>query len=301
MTRRIEVAGGYVLAVDVPRSPLDLHMVTAYKEGRYYRRGEKAALPMTEPEIREAYARIAVDRRSLDERLDELTRPELTARAQMDDSFIVAPWFSTRNLLDPKVLGNLGAGIYEGLSGVSGAHFFMDLQLEADGYRLSYPGSEPRATAKFYLAILRNGVIHASDHSMLECASDQRDAMIFRTFVAFFRIAKYLIAAQYAYKKVNYWGEVRVLYIIRPTVRLYIDPESRMGVQWIEPREYRFGPIDISLRQTEKRLGIAVLKPLFDEVFLTRGVMECPFFDENGHLREYYKEQMPGKVADAIG
>src|SRR5258706_3957270 len=37
-TRRIDVAGGYVLAVEIPRSPLDLHMVTPSKEGRFYRR-----------------------------------------------------------------------------------------------------------------------------------------------------------------------------------------------------------------------------------------------------------------------
>ncbi len=52
----IEVDGGYVLAVNVRPSPLGPYMIEAYGDRRHYVRTLTSAVPMTEQQVRDAYA-----------------------------------------------------------------------------------------------------------------------------------------------------------------------------------------------------------------------------------------------------
>lgn len=54
--RRIEADTGYVLVVEVFRSPLGPYMVQAYGENRYYLRQGSRVAPMDEQQVRDAYA-----------------------------------------------------------------------------------------------------------------------------------------------------------------------------------------------------------------------------------------------------
>lgn len=51
----IQVERGFILVVDVARSPLGPYMVEAYDERRYYTRIGRSTVPMTEQQIRDAY------------------------------------------------------------------------------------------------------------------------------------------------------------------------------------------------------------------------------------------------------
>src|SRR6266699_3723458 len=75
--RHVPVQGGTVLVVEVYPSTTDLHMVSGYAEHRYYKRGAKGNIVMTEPEVRETYARITGTRASLDGTLRAAVGPEL--------------------------------------------------------------------------------------------------------------------------------------------------------------------------------------------------------------------------------
>jgi hypothetical protein len=99
--RSVTVAGGFVLVVDVYPSPADLHMLTGYNEHRFYRRGAKGNVVMTEPEVREAYARIVSTRTSIDTRLKEIIGPELKLRSgtDTDESIIIVPWYTSPGIL----------------------------------------------------------------------------------------------------------------------------------------------------------------------------------------------------------
>jgi hypothetical protein len=52
----VRVEGGFVLAIDVERSPLGPYMVEAYGHRRYHVRVGTRTVPMTEREVRDAYA-----------------------------------------------------------------------------------------------------------------------------------------------------------------------------------------------------------------------------------------------------
>jgi hypothetical protein len=298
---KVPVTGGFVLAVEILPSSVDLYMVTAYDETRYYRRDERAVRRMTEPEVREAYARIAALRSSLDERLAGLISPELSIRAATDESFVVAPWHSSANLLDPRVLGRgLGREIAEGpLNGVPRAEGFGYLRLGADGWHVILPEKAPVEDAPFYAAIFRNGLIHVSENDALHYTSDKKDALKMSTFMLLYRITSTLMAAQYIYEKVKYWSGARIVYVLRPSVPLFIDPERRIGAESVPARVYQTGPVDISLRQAGKRLG-QIVKPLIDQVFQIRGEPVSPFFTDDGRLRDDYRRDLPGRMAEYL-
>lgn len=54
--RLIEHEGGFVLVVDVQRSPLGPYMVQAFGQARYFTRVGTRTFPMSEPQVRDAYA-----------------------------------------------------------------------------------------------------------------------------------------------------------------------------------------------------------------------------------------------------
>jgi hypothetical protein len=65
----------YLVVEVYPAYSDDLHLVTGFKEHRFYRRAENRAVLMEEPEIREAYARIAASRQALDAWTEGLSTP----------------------------------------------------------------------------------------------------------------------------------------------------------------------------------------------------------------------------------
>ena len=52
----IPVDGGFVLSIEVLRSPLGPYMVEAYEQRRYFTRSGTSTMPMTEQQVRDAYA-----------------------------------------------------------------------------------------------------------------------------------------------------------------------------------------------------------------------------------------------------
>jgi hypothetical protein len=298
---KVPVTGGFVLTVEILPSSLDLYMVTAYNEARYYRRDERAVRRMTEPEIREAYARITLLRGSLDERLGRLISPELSIRSATDESLIIAPWHSSANLLDPRVVGReVGREIADGpLNGVRRAETFADLRLGADGWHLILPDNALVEGAPFYAAVFRNGVIHVSENDALNFTSGKRDALEMSSFLLLYRINSTLMAAQYIYEKARYWSDARILYVLRPAVPLFIDPGRRIGARSVAARVYQIGPVDMSLRQAGKRLG-QIVKPLLDQVFQIGGEPVSPFFTDDGRLRDEYRGELRGRMAEYL-
>ena len=106
-TKKIEMnsSGEFVLVVEIRSSAgSDLHMVDAYGDHRFYKRGEKGTVRMTEPEVRETYSRIALAQVRLDERLYHEINGALKAHRRQQN-VVVVPCFPRHNLLNPRVLG----------------------------------------------------------------------------------------------------------------------------------------------------------------------------------------------------
>lgn len=87
---RIPVEGGFVLAMDLEPSPLGPHMIEAYGEARYYQRTLTRTAPMSEQQVRDAYA-LAVRGRE--------RRPELWAERELPmPAPSTTPWLAVSAL-----------------------------------------------------------------------------------------------------------------------------------------------------------------------------------------------------------
>ena len=96
----------FVLVVEVyPSYSQDLHMVTGQHESRFYRRNDQCVVPMTEPEIREAYTRIAASHLALDAAVDAAIEAELKIVPHLGESVFVVPLYARDNLVNPRSLG----------------------------------------------------------------------------------------------------------------------------------------------------------------------------------------------------
>ncbi len=104
--RDVPVAGGHVLVVEVyPGLAGDLYMVTGFKEYRFYLRSEQRTAPMTEPEVRERYARIAASRQALERSQQRSIAAEFKRARKREQSVLVIPWFGRRDLVNPRRFG----------------------------------------------------------------------------------------------------------------------------------------------------------------------------------------------------
>ncbi len=100
--RAKEVPSGaaYCLVVQVTPSTDDLHMVTSYKDNRYYWRTELGARPMTEPEVRTRYTLMAHRKAEAGAFVRQIVEQELVGPP--DQGFLVALVPHTlREVLDP--------------------------------------------------------------------------------------------------------------------------------------------------------------------------------------------------------
>ena len=283
-------ARGYVLALETYESSgLDLHMVTGYGDNRFYRRGPTGVVPMTEPEIREAYIRIGERRASLEARVENLVRPELETRAQVDESVLVIPLYSRPDLMDPRQVGKLGQvlrdGPFKGVPEVRDELF--DLRLRHEGYRLLLGGAPD--DAGLYLAVLKNGVVHLSSNVAFEekvvkdgTTGDSTKEWHYWSLRAARRILWTLMIAREVFLLSAYSGPVRLQYQVRPTEFWRIEPNVLKGMEDpIAPGTYSALIAEANLESTLGSWG-SLVKDLLDPIFHAAGDFFCPHITNDG-------------------
>jgi hypothetical protein len=288
--RHVPVEGGIVLVVEVYSSVADLHMVTGYQEHRYYRRGAKGNVPMTESEVREAYALANSTKASLEGNLRDAIEPEMVLRSSADESIIIAPWRSSSAFLDPRIFQSLGVFLMNALEGLELRGYASHLQLRADGYRLAF-SDKPLQDARVYLAVLRSGVVHLSENGALRTGGNRAT---FWTLPAITRIVEAMRVAEVVYDRIGYSGQCRLSYVLRsPKTLLSIDPydfAEDLPAQTITaiPQDFIFG-------QLGGKYG-RVIKEIIDQIYQARGQAESPHFSGEGELVEASRQklQYPG-------
>lgn len=175
---RVSVARGFCLVVEVyPSSGRDLHMVSAYGDQRFYRRGEQSVMRMTEAEIREAYRRIATSTLQLEVSIEREVAAESCLRQDAEESIIIVPWYAARNMADPRMIYQIGYDLGKKatpqgpMATIDYGHFISDMRVSPRGltglYYRSPPGYEKESpeTADRYFAVTRSGVLHYSRQS----------------------------------------------------------------------------------------------------------------------------------------
>jgi len=206
--QKVNVSGGFVLIVEVYASyDRDLHMVVGYDDSRFYRRGERTTRRMTEPEIREAYYRLAASMQGLEASLERCVESELALVPNLQESVFVIPLFGHRRLVQPQQLGKRFG--YTLANGPANFSWWRDvvpyLRVVNDGYRGWIPEDNEIREASAYASVLRNGVVHlARELGQGGRSGESR----LRTSVTIESLITALVMAKEVFKHGAYWGPI---------------------------------------------------------------------------------------------
>jgi Putative DNA-binding domain len=283
-SRKIPISGGgFVLAVEVYDSlGRDLHIVSGYGEARFYRRHPKGVFPMTEPEIREAYMRIAASRADLEASIERQVEAEIAFRTDARESIIIVPWFSGPNLIHPRQMEAFRRWLQQGpIYRGFGEYFQPYFKVFASGFRAVTDPGYPPADATHYLAVLKNGLIHLSSRFLAGDESKHVHALGLLT-----RFVSVLTAARGLYDRAGYWGPVRIFHVLRLPGTFQLSPYGMFVLGAGELGEIPEGTHEHTLYEVnlfEERMG-AIAKEFLDQVFHTMGEVESPWFTPDGQL-----------------
>jgi hypothetical protein len=292
----VAVTGGVVLIVEVYRSEADLHMVTGYSESRFYKRGAKGNVPMTEPEIREAYAQVSTTRASLEQRLADVAEPEVALRSKTDESIVVVPWHTSQSFFDPRAVPAFIDDVSEALRDTDLWEYARQMDLEAEGYRVAIGRFDTMVTVEdspIYIAALKSGVVHISYDKAMRWANEQQKSLTFWPAPAITRIVETMIIAEVLYDALGYRGLCRLRYVLRPQgpVAIYKD-------ELFPSEPIASGPIDIRRDFRFAELGGqygTVIGDVMDQIFHVRGDKVSPYFSPDGKFSEYGRKKVTRK------
>lgn len=301
-TRKIDVTGGFVLVVEVyPAYSGNLYMVTGFKENRFYRRGEQRTVLMTEPEIREAYARIAASRQALERSIEDAIASETAMVPHLHESVIVVPWYGHRDLVNPRQFGrSLGLDLHNGiLFDNQWREVASWMRVVGDGYRGYGPGDGPVNKCQQYMAVRRNGLVHCAG----PFGNHSKNGLLLAYFTqALESIVAAMVTARHILESAGYWGPVRVIHRLRAgspfcllDAREIPERLRCFGHSPVDPGEYLHVLPEANLRESGTTFR-PILRELMDQVFQTGGRETCPWFDASGDLTELGRSLVPPQL-----
>lgn len=270
-----------VYVVWTPESWAGVHMVEAYNERRYYRRGQYRAIEMTEREVRERYERLFLGRRWVDEflRSAELNYVATLLPEAYRSHYVVCPVIASESRIDfssSRVRNWLQSNPYE----------YPAPRYDASPYgaRTSLNIDHNRRDWDLYTEIYRNGAI---SHWIKTVVAEPD--MYLNHRVELERMERFLRYAGLLYSFVGYTGPIRVLVEIS-----HMKPAAMANLHFLPSTGHPSPKLlthDNVLRLDIQRSAMAlvnepnrILKALADEMFRAYGSWEATCFDENQNL-----------------
>lgn len=279
----IQVEGGFVLVVEVyPSLGRDLHMVNG---DRFYRRGEARTVKMTEPEIREAYLRISTNSITLEEALATKVRKQEELVPNCCQSVMVLPWYSRRDLVDPRALQDIGADLVEGpfkqyCTSYRADHWnaIRNIRCYADGLHAHLGEASP-----FHFFVSRAGVVHLADNRVFE--GDSRSSYL-HSIGLLENILVTLRSARAVLDRCHYWGPVHVIQTVKVpgAVRMLLEG-NKVYHNGLDEGRYEQAVPEVNL--TEQGDDVEpIARDLCDQLFQAVGALSCPLFNDAGNVRD---------------
>lgn len=288
--RRVEIENGFILVAEVyPSGGRDLHMVNG---GCFYRRGESRTVKMTEPEIREAYTRLAVGSLTLRQALStEVKQQEELVPGRCQTVYIV-PCFPKLGLMNPRALADTGkllvegplkdyrtreAPIWEALRNIR--PYFNGLHAHAEH-------------SSFDLFFTRSGLVHLADDWARSRSSNPT-----WTFLSCLKVLQNILSAlrvgAFVLDRCHYWGPVHVIQKISvpPCTTLVLEPHSGNGVAWQEGGNHQQVVTEVNLAEQSGNFA-SIARELCDQLFQAAGEVACPYFSEGGSIESEVLEAM---------
>lgn len=289
-----------VYVVWVPESWVGVHMVQAYGDQRYYRRGQLRAVAMSEHEVRQRYERLHTMQSAVE---DFLNSPQLNyLGAYLPDDKFISHYVACPAMLFPDRVNFatsdmrmwLGGQRYE-LWGWFSKETFDKWAPSAYGVRAELSGGP------WIVELHRNGAIsHWSETVVREDSEAQGKYKLLhleelRAIEGFLRFANLL------YEEIQYFGPLCFQVRVR-NLPVASRIENRMDLTVIPPRRDNLfmrsenilvttfdGNISISLCEPSSKLIEApnkILKKIADEMFKAFGLWEADCFDNQLNLKK---------------
>jgi hypothetical protein len=272
---------GVYVVVRVAPSVEDLHMV----RGRFYRRTEQAARPMSEPEVRDRYALISRRKDTAKEHVAEVVERELSGVPDPAFLLLLIP-HTTRDMIDPSSVTRNDEALQHHDFLHEGLRPFADgVQLQAGEYRLrilrdgsvtsvfrpglDLEGKGPTLWSPYW--VLRE---------LLSTLAIARTKWPTVSIVAPATLALHLVSTgtlKMTPQRDDAWNTLR-----RPTV-LDLIGSQRFEID-VRPDDLQDNPLRIA-------------RAMMDRVFQASGVQRCGAFLENGDLTEHEAKNLKDQIA----
>ncbi|HKI05007.1 MAG TPA: ATP-binding protein [Thermoanaerobaculia bacterium] len=276
----VEIEGGHVLVAEVyPSLGRDLHMVSG---DRFYRRAEARTIKMTEPEIREAYNRISISSLSLEQALVTKVREQEELVTNYYQSVMIVPWYARHGLMDPRALRDIGKDLVDGpfkeyrTPNSEYWNALRNIQAYADGLRAHVSGV-------FDLFVTRAGIVHLSDKAIITKPEPRYYIMavgLMENILVALRSARLIL------DRCHYWGPVHVVQVLRVPENASVVM-ARNSVYHNELARGRYEQVVPEVNLTELGQNIEpIARDLCDQLFQALGAISCPFFNEDGSMRD---------------
>ncbi len=277
-------AGGFLL-VRVAPSEWSLHMV----DGRYYKRLENGAHPMTEQEVGARYAAIERMKHLGADRLSEVVRHEV---GDVDDRTAPADWFGVIVIPLTTVAESVDVKAVERewLADTPGIKPIVDpyrVTVSGRGLEEMIPEGASRADTAMLVRLRRDGVLHCG-------TADLRfqQAVGGSLKLADMRMVRYLVftarLAGTLYRRLGIRGPFQIAVVLRTskTLRVYADLDEVRPTRDLPPTNlvlpYQPPPDGFGD-------GLAFARRMLDRVFQEVGFNSSRFFASDGTLDQGIK------------
>ena len=282
-----EYPGKVVYIVWTPESCLGPHMVQAYEDKRYYRRGQLRAVPMDEHELRVRYERTRNVERAVE---DFLNSPQLDyirqyfAGKDFVSHYAACPALLAAEIVDfttPDMKSWLGKNRYISMS-------WFDTQTSEDWSHSAYGVRTKFVGEHLWVEIHRNGAISHWEESSVRPDEEKCKLLYLEELKA---IEGFLQFSFNFYQKLSYFGALRfrvrienknnqTLFLNRPSLTfrspepLLITHDGNLSIDFLASGSELFENPN------------TILKQIGDRMFRAFGVENADCFDSELNLRK---------------
>ena len=281
-----------VYVVWVPESWVGVHMVEAYGDQKYYRRGQLRAVAMSEHEVRQRYERLRIGQSALKDFLNssELNYPGEYLRGYLQDDISISHYVACPAMLLPERVNFATSDMrvwldehrYE-LWAWFGKGSFTKWAPFAYGVRAKASYDDPSR-----VALHRNGAI--SHWSTTAVRKDDQGRYRLLYLEELRAIEGFLQFASSFYQRIKYLGPLhfRVIVENRPHENLFLTRPGK--IYWDGESSFISGDenLFIALSEASSKLIATpnqILKKIADEMFRAFGLWEANCFDGQLNLK----------------
>lgn len=265
-----------IVCVQIPNSYLKPHMNNLDK--KFYKRFQFEAIPMTEIEVSYAYRERYRGYQEVNNYVDNILERLDPVRQEILGQIIIIPTILENMIITHNI---------QDFDWINKINF--ELKFYDHTYIRSIPKPSPNGIKCQFqnemtkLDVHRNGCVYYS-HNYGDIIGDKK------TFLYHFFILKLLNTLQFSsllYQRYNYFGDVKLICDIHWTKHSWLP--SLNFIRILENNPCQTNLISISREFPVNMINSNyeyITSGIMDDIFNSYGIWKCPFFDEEGKLKD---------------